>query len=189
MRDDDTRLLDFPDFNEERDAGILFDGVGDVLTLKKHRETLQGRPKCQKGAKSATMKHAYSFTLTRRAVVATMDLSAANMHLLSSDHWLSDSRNIMQLRLTESAFVQPSFPVQEPAEASPQDIMRAWTVSDVVSFLHGADLAGPAATFHINGVCGKDMLNMTQDTLTQDLKLSTFAAAKVLAARDGYVTQ
>ena len=37
------------------------------------------------------MMYAYPFTLARRAVVATMDLSARNLHLLRTDHWLSEA--------------------------------------------------------------------------------------------------
>ncbi len=50
------------------------------------------------------MRYAYPFTLARRAVVATMDLSAANLDLLRTDHWLSDPRNVRVLRLTEPAW-------------------------------------------------------------------------------------
>ena len=38
-----------------------------------------------------------------------------------------------------------------------------------------------------NGVSGADMVDMMHATLTQDLKLSNFAATKVLAARDSYL--
>lgn len=40
--------------------------------------------------------------LTRRAVVATFDLSAKNLAALKVDNWLQDHRNVLQLRLTES---------------------------------------------------------------------------------------
>ena len=87
-----------------RDAGVNLDGIGDAMFLHRHRESLQGRAKETKGGRSSTMKYAYSLTLCRRAVVATMDLSAANLDLLDLHHWLSDSRNVITLRLTESAF-------------------------------------------------------------------------------------
>ena len=47
------------------------------------------------------MMYAYIFTLARRAVVVTMDLSAANLHLLEQHHWLSSEDNVIALRLQE----------------------------------------------------------------------------------------
>ena len=180
--------LDFSDVDVEKHAGVLLDGVGDVLVLKTCRETLQGRPKVLKGARSATMKFSYPFTLTCRAVVVTMDMSAVNIHLLSSDHWLSDRRNILQLRLMEPAWQQTGFPLAGPAPSKARDeLMRGWTVDGVVSFLKGADLAGPAATFYANGVSGQDFAHITEKVLTQDLRLSSFAAGKTLAARRQYL--
>ena len=56
----------------------------------------------QKGAQSAIMMYSYKCTLARRAVVATFDLSAANLVALSKDHWMKNSLNIVQLHLHES---------------------------------------------------------------------------------------
>ena len=50
------------------------------------------------------MKFAYTFTLCRRAVVVTCDLSARNLHLFKVYHWLSDPRNVVQLRLESPAW-------------------------------------------------------------------------------------
>ena len=50
------------------------------------------------------MMYAYPFTLCRRAVVATMDLSAKNLGFFDTHHWLSDARNVVVLRLTEPVF-------------------------------------------------------------------------------------
>ena len=47
------------------------------------------------------MMYSYAYTLCRRAAVVTMDLSAKNVHLLDTDHWLSNPKNIITLRLTE----------------------------------------------------------------------------------------
>ena len=66
-------------YDHRKDAGVLLDGVGDAFFLKRQREVLQGQPKKCLGGKSATMKFAYPFTLSRRAVVVTMDLSADNL--------------------------------------------------------------------------------------------------------------
>ena len=66
---------------------------------------LQGRPKVNKGAKSATMLYAFSFALCNRAVTVTMDLSASGLELFSTDHWLSNPSNTLPLELTDRAFV------------------------------------------------------------------------------------
>ena len=60
-----------------------------------------------KGAKSATMRFSYPFTLCRRGVIATLDFSAENLDLLESDHWLADRKNVIhviQLHLTNAAY-------------------------------------------------------------------------------------
>ena len=40
--------------------------------------------------------------LTRRAAVATFDLSAKNLAALTVNHWVQDPHNVLQLHLTES---------------------------------------------------------------------------------------
>lgn len=94
--------LDLSDFDVRFHGGVLLDGVGDALILKANREALQGRAKVSKGAQSATMMYSYKYTLARRAVVATFDLSAANLDALTSDHWLQNPLNVVQLRLSDS---------------------------------------------------------------------------------------
>ena len=54
----------------------------------------------------------YNYSLCRRAVVATFDLSAANLDAFESDHWLSCEQNVRVLRLTEVAY-------EESAAATP----------------------------------------------------------------------
>ncbi len=73
-----------------RHGGVLPDGIGDAFILKKNREALQGRPEFAKGAQSATNCHSYRYTLARRAVVASFDLSAKNLNAFKADHWLSN---------------------------------------------------------------------------------------------------
>ena len=51
VEEDDT--LDFTSFDLRKHAGILLDGVDNTLTIKKYRETLQGRPKVCRGGRSA----------------------------------------------------------------------------------------------------------------------------------------
>jgi len=103
---ENSGALDLSDLDVRRHAGVLLDGVGDALLLKENREALQGRPKLTKGGRSATMMYAYRYTLARRAVVVTLDLSAANLGALVeehpggvSDHWLTDERNLIVLWL------------------------------------------------------------------------------------------
>ena len=108
---------DFSDLDIRYHSGVLLDGVGDAMILKKNREALQGRPKLSKGAQSATMMYAYQYTLCRRAVVATFDLSAENLGAFSSDHWLQNPLNVIQLWLKEKAFDETAAPVAGVAPA------------------------------------------------------------------------
>ena len=80
------------------------DIVKEAALEKDVSQTLQGRANECRGGRSATMMYAYPFTLCRRAVVATMDLSAKNLEVFSTHHWLSDARNVVALRLTEAVF-------------------------------------------------------------------------------------
>ena len=102
--------LDFSDFNHSLHAGVLLDGVGDAYLLHANREVLQGRTKKCKGGQSATMVYSYPYTLARRAVVATFDLSAAHLDALNTDHWLSNAKNVICLRLESEAYVRPATP-------------------------------------------------------------------------------
>ena len=65
--------LDFSDVDIRSHSGVLLDGVGDALILKKNREALQGRAKIAKAAQSATMMYSYKYTLAKRAAIATFD--------------------------------------------------------------------------------------------------------------------
>ena len=53
------------------------------------------------------MIYSYKYTLARRAVVATFDLSAKNLAALKDDHWLQNPLNVLQMHLSESV-VAPS---------------------------------------------------------------------------------
>jgi hypothetical protein len=98
--------LDLNGFDHRMHAGVLLDGVGDAFFLRSHREVLQGRPKIAKGAQSATNVYAYKYTLARRAVIATFDLSATNLEAFEEHYWLSDERNVMTLKLDSPAFIE-----------------------------------------------------------------------------------
>ena len=60
--------------------------------------------------------YSYSYSLVRRGVVATFDLSAKNLSAFQQDHWLSNSLNVIVLHLKEKAYVEaPSAPPATPA--------------------------------------------------------------------------
>ena len=185
---EDDGHLDCSGLDVTKHGGLLLDGVGDVLLLKKNRETLQGRPKVLKGGRSQTMRYAYPFTLSRRAVIATMDWSAENLHLLETDHWLSDPRNVKVFRLNEKAWVQAGPAVPQVRQSTDQ-VMKRWRAGEVAAFLRTKDLEGPAAVLFQNGVAGDDFFTLTTQTLTADLRLSAFAARKVLAARTSFLEE
>ncbi len=182
---EDDSFLDLTDLDIRRHAGVLLDGVGDVKTLKPNRGVMQGRPKVCKAGRSPTMRYSSLYTLCRRAVVVTFDLAASNLHLLDTDHWLSDPRNVLQLKLASRAFVDPGVAVAPPP--SPSEAMRSWSVHDVVSFAHARDLAGPAAILFASGVNGADLLSATERMLVQDVRLTPFGARKILGARDAFL--
>ena len=79
------------------------DANADWFPGKSYQES---RAKASNAGRSGTMIYAYPFTLARRAVVATMDLSAANLLAFDEDHWLSDRRNVSQLWLDAEAWVE-----------------------------------------------------------------------------------
>ena len=138
-------FMDLSEFDLAKHAGVLSDGVADVMMIKQHREALQGRPKKCRGGKSATMMYSYAFTLCRRAVIATMDLSAKNLHMLNTDHWLADIKNVRVLRLCE-----PAWETADEVVASTTP-MAEWSVGAVASWLAGLDMAGPAAMLSATG--------------------------------------
>ena len=179
-------FLDLTDFDLRRHAGVLLDGIGDVGVLKANREVLQGRPKACKAARSPTMRYSTLYTLCRRAVVATFDLSAKGLHLFRTDHWLSDRKNVIQLHLTSPAW-QGHDAAQAPQPLSKRDEMASWTVDGVIAFAKAQDLEGPAGALFANAVNGSDLLTMDLPTLVEDLRLTPWAARKVLHARDAYV--
>lgn len=179
--------LDLAELDHRKHAGVILDGVGDTMFLKRHREVLQGRPKVCKGGKSETMMYSYPFSLCKRAIVATFDLSAANLALLKTDHWLSDSKNVLQLHLTEPAW-ETSSPDASLAPRGPRDTLKEWTVDELATFLEGEDLRGPAAALRTAGVNGSDFLSWTNESdMANDLRLTPFAARKLLACREKFL--
>jgi hypothetical protein len=176
---EEQSTIDASEMRVEEHAGILLDGVADVELLKPNRETLQGQAKVCKGGKSSTMMYAYSFTLARRAVVVTMDLSARNLHLLRSDHWLSDSKNIALEWLTAPVIGTTRAP-QRPRR---QEMME-WSVAQVESFFESQDAAAIGATLAASSVQGVDLLSFTIEGIQEALKVNPFVAQKVCRLRD-----
>ena len=127
---EDSEQMDMADFDRGLHAGVLLDGVGDALFLKRNREALQGRAKLVKGARSATNIYSYSYSLCGRAVVATFDLSALNLKELTKDHWLSNRENVMLLELKEPAFARAELAISEATpERRPARKRRCWLSS------------------------------------------------------------
>ena len=178
--------LDLSRYDHRNHAGVLFDGVGDVLTLWHHRETMQERPKLCYGGRSATMVYSYPFTFAPRAVVVTMDLSARDLHLLDTDHWLKDSKNICCLKLTAPAYDQPgAVAVPSPPK---REAMTTCSVRDTASFFRGRDAEGAAKVIEDNAMAGVDLLAFsTAKELTAELRVTPFLAKKVLALRHGFL--
>ena len=65
--------------------------------------------------------------------------------------------------------------------------MFRWTVAEVTSVVEQCDVSGNAAHLLGNGFNGADLVNSTGSALVSDLRLTTFAARKILAARDTFI--
>ena len=176
--------LDFSAFDHRVHGGALLDGVGDVLTLWKHREILQGRPKHALGGRSATMVYSYPYTLARRAVIATLDLTATNLHLLKTNHWLKDAKNVVLLPLTEPAYIAAAM----PPPPTPRETMSAWTVDELAFFFKQQDAAGIATALQNSSVNGADFLAFASwEELVDELSVVKFMAKKALRLRTGFL--
>ena len=106
-----------------------------------------------------------------------------------NDHWLSNEKNCLVLRLTGPAFGPQEAPLHV-AGAVPQDraeMMRAWSVRELALFLTKADMEGPAQQLRAQGVAGEDFLHFTATDLKQDLRTTPFTAKKLLRIRDAYL--
>ena len=132
------------------------------------------------------MMYSYPFTLSRRAVVVTMDLSAKHLPMLKTDHWLSNSNNCMILRLAEPSWVTTSSPSVAPS-LPPRDVMRSWSVSDLSRFLEERDLVGPAGIFAKQGVNGTDFHDVAAEEFVNDLRVTPFVAKKLASVRSSFL--
>ena len=111
--------------------------------------------------------------------------------MLRTDHWLADRRNLIVLRLDGATWMSPGDLVQNTIVQRPQptraDEMQGWREQDVVGFMEEADLHGPASVLFANGVDGRDLVNLDAHVLTTDFRMSSFAARKILQARDNFL--
>ena len=73
---------------------------------------------------------------------------------------------------------------RDPVTEAPDEQMRRWTAAAVSVCLKANDLEGVASTLYMNGVRGRDLLNLSSEVLQFDLRLSAFVSHRVLAARD-----
>ena len=48
-------------------------------------------------------------------------------------------------------------------------------------------MEGPAETCYASAVAGPDLLELTQEELIQDVKVTPFAAKKIVKARDSFL--
>ena len=66
--------------------------------------------------------------------------------------------------------------------------MRSWDVDGVVDFFKANDAAGLAKIMLDNSVDGADLLSFAAAaSLQEDLRVTPFAARKILKVRDGYL--
>ena len=132
------------------------------------------------------MVYSYPYSLARRAIVAAADLSAKNLHMLRTNHWLKNPRNVLVLRLTGSTWEGEAPQVQ----LSTTETMSSWSVEEVGSFFNSMDACGIAAVLQANSVNGSDLLLFqSAEQLVEDLRLTPFAARKVLALRTTFLDQ
>ena len=99
------------------------------------------------------MMYSYEFTLCRRAVIVTLDLSANNLHLLKEDHWLSNPKNVLVLRLDEPAWTTGE--ATGPAETNDMATCGVGG-AELARWLEAHDMAGPATHFRSQGANGGD---------------------------------
>ena len=131
------------------------------------------------------MVYAYPYTLARRAVVATLDLTATNLHLLRTNHWLKNERNVKVLVLTSPAW-QGAPPAQ--LQLAPRDVLRLWTVEEVGRYYKQQDAEALASVLQANAVNGADLLAFTSwEELATELRATHFAAKKIFRLRQAFL--
>ena len=111
------------------------------------------------------------------------------MHLFETDHWLSNPKNVMVLKLTRPAWKTGVASAAAAPEPEPAEAMKSFSADGLGAFLRARDLAGPAATLFASGVNGADLLEMTPQVLVNDVRLTAFAARKVVDLRDAFLAK
>ena len=130
------------------------------------------------------MVYSYPYTLARRAVVASLDLTATNLHLLKTNHWLKDAKNVVLLPLTEPAYIAAAM----PPPPTPWETMSAWTVDELAFFFKQQDAAGIATALQNSSVNGADFLAFAAwEELVDELSVVKFMAKKALRLRAGFL--
>ena len=89
------------------------------------------------------------------------------------------------MRLTSPAWEPVA--AADTQETGPDEHMRTWTVAETARFLDENDLAGPAEIARASGVNGSDLLQLSLDDLIKEVRMTPFAAKKVLAARTAFL--
>ena len=108
-----------------------------------------------------------------------MDLSAKNLHMLSTDHWLADIKNVRVLRLSEPAWEAADEVV---ASATP---MAAWSVVLLQVGSRAWTWLGQQPCCLQQGLNGADLLSFeSASAFAHDLGTTPFLAKKVLMLRD-----
>ena len=99
-------------------------------------------------------------------------------HQLAADNFLLQ---LFSLQLYESSSSLPATVI------TASDRMAAFSVSETASWLESCDAMGLATIVRSNGVNGKDLLTFDNaKDVEDDLRMTPFAARKLLALRDGY---
>ena len=84
--------------------------------------------------------------------------------IFDSDHWLSNSKNVVCVRLTVPAWTTSSLsPPPSPQPGDRLEQMRTWSAPEVVSWARAQDLEGPSAVLFASSVNGSGLLEMTAE--------------------------
>ena len=112
--------------------------------------------------------------------MATFDLSAKNLHLLSSDRWLSNPLIIIQIHIGAPAWQnEPHLLPRVDTPAPRRGSVRMMSSEALQSFLVTQDLAGPTEVLLANAVNGADFLTLAEADYRRELRMTPFASKKL----------
>ena len=74
------------------------------------------------------------------------------------------------------------------APSPPRAQMEAWSVADVAAFFESKDAAALGDQLAASSVQGADLLAFTPESLERELRVNAFAARKVCAVRDAFLS-